>query len=335
MKTIWKIIIITTAVGLILSIIGLSMGASRVLYFDRSGVHTSSTVSQVTVMNLDSFRNIDVDVGLSDVEFISSDRYGIALFGADMEWIWTLKGDLLKITHNRSSRITIMDLDFIPSARNHVKIFIPESVDLETVTIKTSSGDIKLGSITADKVEVTSSFGKIDLSNITSNQLQVNISSGNFTGLNINTGSLVYDSKFGDGLFQTINAESFRADSSSGNLELSDCLFTEAGISNTFGKITANGLTSTKSNIRASSGNININGDFTGETIVHADFGEIKLTTSRIREEYSFDISVRFGSIRFDGDKLRDQAAITSGSTLENHLKITASSGDIEVIFAE
>jgi len=335
MKTIWKIIIITTAVGLILSIIGLSLGASRVLYLDRTGIHTSGTgVSQITEMNLDSFKNIYVDVGLSDIEFISSDRYGIDLYGEDMEWIWVLEGDLLRITHNRNSRFTVMNFDFIQSERSYAKIYLPDNVDLETVTIKTSSGDVKLGNFTADKVEVTSSFGKIDMSNIKSNRLQVNISSGNFTGLNISTGSLVYDSKFGDGLFQTISAGSFRADSSSGNLELKDCLFTEASISNTFGKITASGLTSTKSNIQASSGNININGDFTGETIVHADFGDIKLTSSRSREEYSFDISVRFGGIRFDGEKLGDQASITSGSTLTNHLKITASSGDIEVIFA-
>jgi len=335
MKTIWKIIIITTAVGLILSIIGLSLGASRVLYLDRTGVKVSGgEVSQITEMNLSSFKNIYIDVGLSDIEFINSDRYGIYLYGEDVEWIWTLEGDLLRIVQNRSSRFTIMNFDFIQNERCYAKIYLPDNVDLEAVTLKTSSGDIKLGSFSADKVEVTSSFGKIDLSNITSNQLQVKISSGNFTGLNIKTGNLVYDSKFGDGLFQTISADSFRADSSSGDLQLTDCLFTEASISNTFGRITANGLTSTKSNIRASSGDINIAGEFTGDTIIHADFGDIKLTTSGSRGDYSFDISVRFGSIRFDGDQMGDQAAITSGSTLANHLKITASSGDIEVIFA-
>ena len=335
MKTIWKIIIITITAGLILSIIGFSLGASRVLYLDRTGVRTSgSGVSQITEMNLGNFKNIYVDVGLSDVELINSDRYGIDLYGEDMEWIWTIEGDLLRITHNRSSRVQIMSIDFFQSERNYAKIYIPENVDLETVTIKTSSGDIKLGSFTADKVEVTNSFGKVDLSNITSNQLKVDLSSGNFTGLNISTGSLVYNNRFGDGRFQSINAGSLKADSSSGDLQLTDCLFTEASISNSFGKITANGLTSTKSNIQASSGNIVITGDFTGETIVHADFGDIKLTSSRSREEYSFDISVRFGSIRFDGEKFGDQASITSGSTLENHLKITASSGDIEVNFA-
>jgi len=41
MKTIWKIIIISIAAGLILAILGFTLGASRSLYIERFGVHIS------------------------------------------------------------------------------------------------------------------------------------------------------------------------------------------------------------------------------------------------------------------------------------------------------
>ena len=334
MKTIWKVIAAAIAVGLILSILGFLMGASRVLYLDRTGIHISgSGVSHITEMDLDGFKNIYVDAGFSDVEFIRSDRFGIDLFGDSMEWVWALENDFLRISHTRDSRIQIMNLDFVIGSRNYAKIYIPEGTDFETVTVKTRSGDIRLGNFNADKVEVSTSFGDANVSNITSNQMHLTFASGDITISNVDTGTLVYNNRFGDGRFQNVNAESFRSDINSGELRLTDCMFDDLGVSGSFGDIIANGLTSRKTNIRTNSGDVRVAGDFTGETAIHTSFGDVRLTTSGAKEDYSFDISVRFGSIRYDGERLRDQRTHSSGTVLENHLKITTSSGDVNVIF--
>jgi len=42
MKTVWKIIIISIIVGIILSLTGLALGANRSLYLDRTGVHLNN-----------------------------------------------------------------------------------------------------------------------------------------------------------------------------------------------------------------------------------------------------------------------------------------------------
>ena len=334
MKTIWKIIIIVIMVGMILSVVGFVTGASRTLYIDRTGVKVSDgSISHITEMNLEQFRSVSVDVGFSDIEFVISDNFGIDLYGNDMEWLWSLEDGTLNITHNRSALLHIIKLDFIATGRNHAKIFLPANTELETVIVRTNSGDIKIGSFRADKADVTSSFGNVELNNITSNHLQVDLSSGRFTGINLTTGKLDFTGRFGNGYFQSVTADSLSAYSNSGDLHFTDCSFGEIDVTNSFGNIITNGFASSKTNILASSGDVRIAGDLSGETVIHANFGDTKLELSREKEEYSYYVSVRFGNIIFDGERQREQSTINSRTILENHLEITSSSGDVEVSF--
>jgi len=334
MKIIWIIIIIVIIIGMILSAVGLATGASRILYFDRTGLHVSSgEIDHITEMDLEQFRSISVNVGFSDVEFVKSDRFGIDLYGSDMVWIWTLEGGRLNITHDRINQLHVLNLNIITTGRNYAKIFLPADTELETVFIRTNSGDIRIGSFHADNVDVKSSFGDATLDNITSNHLQVDLSSGNLTGTNISTGRFDFTSRFGDGRFQSVTADSFNADSSSGNLRFTGCAFGEFDATNRFGDIIASGFASLKTNILASSGDVRIAGDLSGETVIDTSFGDVKLTLAKEKNEYSYNISVKFGDIRFDGDRLKEQSSFISGAVLENHLDISSASGDIEVTF--
>jgi len=336
MKTIWKIIVIVIIVGLILSVVGFATGASRTLYLDlnRRGVHIGSgTLNVVTESDLTPFSGIDIDVAFCDIEFHISDMFGIDLRGEDIEWSWTLEDGVLSITHDKNTRLQIVNIDFFDNSRSLVRVYLPENVELYMVNIKSSSGEITLGSINVRHLELANSFGNVDLNDITSDHLQVTLSSGSFTGSNLKTRSLIYNNRFGDGRFQTVNANSLLADSGSGNLHFTNCDFEAVSITNNFGDVIATGLSSFKSSIRANSGAIKINGDLKGESIIHAGFGNIDLTLSREKEEFSYDISVRFGDITLDGERLRDQKAFVSGAVLENHLRLSSSSGDIRVSF--
>jgi len=336
MKTIWKVIIIIIIVGLILSVIGFATGASRTLYLDRRGVHIGSgTINVIEETNLAPFTSINVDVGFSNIEFHNSDMFGINLSGEDIEWQWTLEDGVLSITHDKNTRWQIVNLSFIGDFRNHVRIYLPENSELDIVNIKTSSGDITLGRIQANQLEVNNSFGNVDLNDLTIGHMQVTLSSGRFTGVRLLAQNLIYTNRFGDGRFQAVRADSLSVDSGSGLVQFTNCEFGEAVITNNFGDITATGLNMQKSNIRANSGAIKITGDLSGETIMHAGFGDIDLTMIRAKEDFSYDISVRFGSINFDGERMRDQTALVSGSVQENHLKLSASSGDIKVSFGK
>jgi len=298
MKKIRIIILLCIAVGLVLSAIGLATGASRSLYWDRTGIYISgSGISSITEQNIGSVKSIHVDAGFSDVEFISSDTYGVDLFGENMEWQWTLEGDVLRVSHNQGTRMMLLNFDFFSGQRNYARIYLPDNVHLETLYIKTGSGNIDIGNFNADNIEVNNSFGNITLSNITSDHLQVDLNSGRFVGTNLTLQSLTYSNRFGNGRFQNVTTQGLSAESNSGD--------------------------------------IYIDGEVSGETIIHAEFGDIRLTTSKAIRDYSYNISVRFGSITFDGQRQGDRSSIISDSTQENHLQLTSSSGDIRVNFAD
>ena len=334
MKIIWKVIIIIIIVGLILATIGLATGASRTLFLDRRGVHVGDgEINEVSELDLVPFKNIHVDVGLCDIELVSSDKYGIHLIGRDMKWSWSVENDVLSITHDKTTRVQIVDFGILSGPRNCVTVYLPENVVLEQIYLKSGSGDIELGNLQADRIEISNSFGNVDMNSITSDYLSADISSGRFTGMSLKTQTLIYNNRFGDGNFQAVSADYINAESNSGKMHFTNCEFKDATISNSFGDIIATGLISSKSNIKASSGDIKISGDLSGETVLHTDFGSINLTMPRDKEVYSYDISVKFGSITFDGQRLRDQSALTSGTTMENHLKLSSSSGDIKVSF--
>jgi len=336
MRTIWKVIIILIAAGLILSVIGLSLGASRTLYWSRAGVHVTDSrkVSHITEPDTGQFTGVYVEAGFSDVEFVHSDKYGIELYGKDMDWSWSLENGILKIGYTSGPRIQVWNIDVMNTERNYIKVFIPDNAGFETVNIRADSGDVKIGDFKATSVEITNSFGDLDFSDVTSDQLKIELNSGRFTGTNLNARNLIYNNSFGDGRFRSVSAEILTADSDSGDLHLTGCVFGELNIRSSFGQIIADDLISSKTNVRNNSGDVRLSGEFTGETVVHSEFGNIDLTTSGVKEDYSFDISVRFGNIKFDGARLGDSASVTSGSKLANHLKITASSGDITVVFA-
>jgi len=338
MKTVWKVVIILVAAGIMLSVIGLSMGASRALYLGRAGVYIDDADKVwIKEPDLGHFKNIDISATFGDVEFLSSDKYGIELYGREEDWEWAIDGETLsvkyKLKQKMSMKISLFDFNWNED-RDQVKVYLPAGVKLETVTVRTDSGKINLSGFSADDVQIHNSFGNVELSGIVGDKLRVELDSGSFSGNNLNAKTLHYNNKFGKGDFRAINADVFTAECDSGDLVLNDCVFSDTTISNSFGKITASGIESPKTNISADSGDINLDGRFSGETIINAKFGGVKLVTSMKKELYSFDISANFGKVTFDNNRVGSNTSVISGNTLENHLKIHADSGDIEVVFA-
>ena len=331
MKMIWKIIVISIVAGLILATLGFTLGASRSLFIDRTGVHASGNeITHIAERDLASFRNVNVDVGFSDVEFVSSNAFGIEINSGNAEFNWSLENDTLSITIIRRSGVH-MSFNFLPIMRDYVKIFVPPDAMLDTVTVQTRSGDVRIGGIQAASVEVNSSTGDIRLNDISSDYLQVGSSSGDIIGSSINAKDFICNARTGDGRLQAINAERFSAERTSGDLTITGGELNMVSITVRTGDITLNGITSSGLNVQATSGDIRLSGDFSGESIIQARTGDVRVSTSRERDDYSFDLSARSGTIRFDGERLRGD--IKSSPIQENHIDITTTSGDINVSF--
>ena len=336
MKTIWKVVIILVAVGLVLSIVGVAMGASRWVYWDRSGSHIVdvSAEKRITELDLEQIKNIEIKADFSDIEFITSDKYGIDICYRDEVVTWGLESGNLTVSVNNAVRVRPRFFDINLSftyPKNYIKVYLPADAELDNVSVYTSAGDIKAGSFNADYVQIDNDFGRLDVNSITCNRLKIKMSAGDFSGRNLVSGDIEYRNDFGKSKFETINAKSLNVNCSAGDIRLSGCKVESIDVNNDFGKITATDLISSKTNIYASAGDIDISGEFSGQTVIKEDFGSVRFTTSKAKEDYSYDVFTDFGSVMVDNSRVR--GGTQSGSSAVNSLYITNSAGDIHVNF--
>ena len=334
MKLIWKLVIIAVVAGLALSAMGMALGASRALYWSKNGIVTD--IEDRTVIShpdLGYVKSIEINAKFADVRIVESDAFGLEIFGREEEWKWELSGDALRIENMPRGRIQVFDFNWIDHRSDYVKVFIPAGAEFEKVVLKSDSGDAVLGGFTANETQINVKFGDVSLKSAKSDRLSVDMGSGDFSCEELAAKTLSYKNKFGEGKFKAVSADKFTAENESGDLELTGCAFSDTDISVKFGGVKAKDIKSSKTYISSESGDVSLEGDFTGETVIRNKFGDINLTAARAREFYSYDISARFGVVRFGDDRMGDNASINSGAVTENHLKINSESGDITVKF--
>ena len=340
MKNIWKVAIILIAAGLLISSIGLALGASRWIYWDKHGSHIveKSVEKRITRLDLEQIGNIDINAKFSDVEFVTSDKFGIDIRYYDEEVTWSLDDGSLKIrfsvqagNRNYSNRFFDVNLSFA-YPQNYVKVYLPADARLGTVSVQTDSGDIKIGDFSAVEVQLNNSFGNLDISSITCDKLHIKMDSGEFSGKDLLSGDIVHKNNFGSSRFVAIDAKNLAIDSDSGDVTLNGCRVESIDIKNSFGSITANNLVSFKTDVDANSAEIIISGEFSGRTKINNSFGNTRFTTAKAKEDYSYEIYTDFGDVTFDNNRLK--GGIQGGNSTANSLYITNSSGDIQVYFA-
>ena len=338
MKTIWKLIIISLVVGLIIAAVGFSTGASQTLYWDNKGIHLpDDTESRITEPDLGYFSSIDINTKFCDVEFVTSDKYGVDACGYGIEWDWSLDNNTLKVATDKRMTVNFFNINisFSKLPGNYVKIYIPKDAELGTVIVDVDSGEVDIGGFRADSVRISNAFGTVKIDSISSDTLQINQNSGDFTGTNLSANSLFHSNSFGSSHFSNVIADRLKSDGDSTDISFDDCKFNEITVKNSFGKITGRDIISSRADIKQDSGDISLTGDFTGETIIRCSFGSVDLTTSREKTDYMYDITAKFGDISFDNEsRSGDGTSIKGGNASENSLKINVDSGDVDVRFA-
>jgi len=339
MKTIWKVILIAIAVGLVLAILGLFMGASQSVVLNQKGVHIADEIeSRITESNLSAFKNINVKAGFSDVELIKSDHYGVDAYSSESEWDWSLDNGTLSVTRKSHQTVWVMNFNFSTSStsRNYLKIYFPDSAVFDSIDINADSGDVNLGNLRADSVKISNSFGKVAVNSVVCDTLQVGTDSGDFSGSDITARNLIYGNTFGKSVFKSIKADRFTATCSSSSITLSGCEFGNSVITSSFGEIRADSFTSSGLDMNLNSGDIDLSGEFSGDTVIRSSFGTVSLVTSLKKDDYTYDLSNTFGDITIDGDtRSGSNSSVKGGTAAANSLRITVSSGDVEVRFGK
>ena len=209
---------------------------------------------------------------------------------------------------------------------------MPPDAEFGNVSIKTDAGTISAGGFKAENADIGSSFGAVDVFDVTSDKLKLDLAAGRFKAENLQVGTLEYKNDFGSTEMKDINAKTLRATVSSGEFTLNGCETEDITVKSSFGKINLNNIVSSGTDVTASSGQITVSGNFSGYTKIDSDFGKISFTTSRPKDDYSYNIYTSFGKVSVDNETYRGDSSVIGGNS-GDRLSIHASSGDIDVYF--
>jgi DUF4097 and DUF4098 domain-containing protein YvlB len=285
---------------------------------------------------------------------------------------YTLANNTLKISDEKDNLFSFINMDFgFLKKTNTIKVYLPANVTLKTVTIKDLSGDLKLGGFSAKNTDINASFGNLEIDNVVSDTLTLTVGSGSGIIKNTTTNKLLYSNSFGSSTLENINAtaqnaeitaksgditiKNFNANAlvvnnsfgditmdhvtvaqltsliKSGDYKVRNSTIGRTDVTSQFGKIDAEDITTTQLNAKCKSGDMKLRGTFTGNTIIESEFGKVDFSTPQKETQYSYDLSTKFGDVKVNGDKATAKNKQNIGA--ENTLKISNSSGDIDVRF--
>lgn len=202
--------------------------------------------------------------------------------------------------------------------------------------INEKNGDCSLNNISASALVLHNDFGGTALQNITvaSNSKSSIIGKNGFIGItNLNGGSLEVNNDFGSVTMKALNLSELKSVMSNGSLCMSGSNIQKSNFENAFGNIQIDTLISNGSNIQCKNGAVSLSGELRGNTTVHSDFGNTEVTTSLQQNQYSYQASSKFGSVKINGNKVDGTAVQASES--KNTFNVSSSNGDVSLRFSK
>lgn len=343
MKNIWKIIAVSVAVGLMLSILGVFMGGfSRQIVWDRNGLRSvdKRNPNIISELDLDTISSIDVDASYANIEFIESDKYGFEIIYYNDIYndgpVWSFENGRLKLGFSEGSvKMQILSMDFsFTGSRGKIKIYLPRGTELETVSLKTGSGDINIGGFNANKAIIHNSYGDVSLNGFSGGDLRIELDSGDFKGADIKAGDVVFNNRYGNGSIERLNTNSLKADITSGDFVMRDCSTGETEIKNSYGDVSLSGFISAGFKVELDSGR------FTGididarDVLLSNKYGNgsfEKLNTNSLKAFItSGDFEITDSSLG-ETEIANSYGDITTTGTSALNADILAASGDIDL----
>lgn len=343
MKAIYKLAVISIVLGLAMSALGVALGGGNAVYVNGSGIHVlknnskNARAQKITELDLDRFKSIDIEARYSDVEFIESDKYGMEIVYYDIEPSWSLSnGNLnMKVDVEKDNSYSFYlfnwDWNWNSANKNHIKVYMPKSAELEKVNIRNGSGNMNIGGFYASDVTLRCSSGKVNISGIEGDNVDISLTSGSFEGKKLAAENIAIKSSSGKVSFTDVNARSLEAGVTSGSVYFYDCKVDGLDVTSSSGKIISERLYTGDLRLKVTSGRIDLEGGFSGRSEISSSSGSISITTSENKESYSCDLSVSSGRVTYDNERYEKRVNI--GESRKNTLFIRATSGNIDVNF--
>lgn len=300
MKRSTKIISIVSSAlivcGILISAIGIAMGGSTVVYINpqRLSILTKNSASLSDNLYIEkSVRNLDIDIGYSELEIVDSGHNGNKIV---IEYANLNEPPEYEIKNNtlifKAQKYNYINFGFTPNNENQkITIAIPNNYSLDSISVNSSCGNITLDEISCKSLEIYSNAGNVTASDINAaDYYKASLNLGNLEGENIVSDSFDLNMDMGNLNFYNITSQSF--------------------------------------SVQANCGDINLAGRLNGKNNIKCDLGNCTLYLYKSIDLYSCNIDLDLGSYDLNGHPSKAFETNAHGS---DSLDIDIDCGNLEI----
>ena len=241
--------------GVILALLGFYNGA-RGIYLDKSGLHSAANQTKVT-LDLNQVNSISADLADCSIELIPSDHFYLE-YSKDAPHSLTrveVESGTLYLEGSQG-----LSFNFLFAPESPVRLYYPINAPLNKVSIKTSSGSVKIHNIDsnyfhASDLEIDCTSGSARLNNVDAGNASLKTTSGSIRMEQCSFSSL--ECRASSGSITGIGVEGvLNCSTSSGSIRLEDITTYSLSLSASSGSIRAEGVCTGESELKATSGSI-------------------------------------------------------------------------------
>lgn len=250
-------------------------------------------------LELKSFENLEIQTDFAEVQILESDHFGVLLGEfSEHPFRFDQTGKTLKISQQNqfSFQMNLFMLPFGTFGKAmgdaYLTVYVPAGTKLNSISIKSSTGDVTLEDLAAKELVLRNDFGKMNLVNLNTSGIDARISTGNMNLTGTTTESLKLKGDFSE-------------------IYLEDSAVTGSA------------------NITTATGGIKSRNSALSQTEIKTDFGDISLDLTSPSTEYKLDLSTEFGDISVDNSTYTNHISTTSQTP--NFIKIRCSTGNIRI----
>jgi len=285
---------------------------SRLFGFGENGQESAWTLGKTP---LETLRAVTVRCDLAEVELTPCDAFTIEyrMGGLSREPQWSVRDGLLEFRAGMRHGIVFGSWPWNSGDKNYLRIGYPVNTKLESLDIDVALGDVTVMQLASGSLLVKADKGNVSLDGIQASSADVRLALGNLSMKNT-----------------SLEKAALKLDC--GNLDADQLLSQGAGVTMSLGRMSIRDCElSGRTALRNSSGSIHLDGVVTGELKTDNSLGNIDLAIDGRTEDYSCDLNVDLGSIRFNGLSRGTKVRQVAGSS--NILNARNSCGNIDVRF--
>lgn len=306
-KSILLISVYAIAAGLVFMLAGFLGGAKfSSVTIEPNGFHLSDPASHTLKnLNLAAFKSINLEVSQSNIEFISSEHYGVDIcYCGDTKPTYTLENGTLKIsdTQNSSPKLYIMNFNSTQNP-NTVKIYLPSNVSLANINIQSRLGSLKFDNLVCENTNIRLDFGELQMHSASCGNAKINLHNGSSTIQNVKVKNLSYENEFGQSNFESLTVDSTKDSTiKSHNGEISIKNLTSSGplfLDDAYGSILVDGMAANSVKSTLGNGTYEIANSQVKDLTVENSYGGISI--SKLQSK-GLNLQSGNGSISLEGE---------------------------------